>query len=80
MVLTTIAAEGTGLRHRRECIIADTVSEWIEGINQLCLDEYLRKELSETAYQHIAENFSYQKGREDMRKVLESVDIYNSNP
>lgn len=78
MVISPVAAEGTGMRHGQECIIADTVDEWKHGIDQLMASEALRVKMAARALEFVKSNFSFKSGREDMRTIFESVGIYSS--
>lgn len=79
-ILSPVAAEGTGLRHGQECLVAETTDEWKEAIHRLLDDESLWLKISSGALAYIEENFSFESGRKDMRKILESIDIYSSLP
>nr|WP_115093346.1 glycosyltransferase [Synechococcus sp. UW106] len=78
MVISPVAAEGTGLRHGQECMIADTVDEWKHAIDQLMASEGLRVKMATRALEFVGTNFSFESGREDMRTIFESVGIYSS--
>ena len=79
-ILSPVAAEGTGLRHGQECLIAETTDEWKEAIHRLLDNESLWLKISSNAKAYVEENFSFKSGREDMRKILESINIYSSLP
>ena len=79
-ILSPIAAEGTGLRHGQECLVADTVDEWKGAIHRLLTDDELWLKISEKAQHFVVDNYSFKRGREKMRRILESVDIYCSLP
>jgi GT2 family glycosyltransferase/glycosyltransferase involved in cell wall biosynthesis len=80
MVISPVAAEGTGLRHGQDCMIADTVDEWKHAIEQLMASESLRVRVAEQALEFVKANFSFKSGRKDMRAIFESVGIYSSLP
>ena len=79
-ILSPIAAEGTGLRDGQECLIAETTDEWDQAICHLLSDETLWLKISEKAQDFVIKNYSFKSGREKMRKILESINIYNSLP
>lgn len=79
-ILSPVAAEGTGLRNGEECLVAETVDEWEEAIHHLLNDEELWLKISEKAQKFVIDNYSFKTGREKMRRILESIDIYSSLP
>ena len=46
-VLSPVAAEGIGLRHGHDCMIADKPADWAAAIHDLARDAKLWKTLSE---------------------------------
>lgn len=79
-ILSPVASEGTGLRHGQECLIAESTDEWKEAIHRLLDDESLWLKISSGALAYIEEKFSFESGRKDMRKILESINNYSSLP
>ena len=79
-ILSPLAAEGTGLRDGQECLIAETTDEWDQAICHLLSDETLWLKISEKAQDFVIKTYSFKSGREKMRKILESINIYNSLP
>ena len=79
-ILSPVAAEGTGLRHGQECLIAETTDEWIEAVHRLLDDEALWDKISTSAQEFILNNYSFESGREKMIKILESINIYSYLP
>ncbi len=77
-VLSPIAAEGIGLRHGQDCMIASTPQEWTEAITALEGDDALWQSVSEAGRAYVSERFSFAKGREKMRAAFEAVDIFLS--
>lgn len=75
-VLSPTAAEGIGLRHGRECMIATTPTEWIDAINQLQNDPKLWQTLSNNAHDLARTQFSFENGRKLMRAAFESADLF----
>ena len=76
-VLTPTAAEGVGLRHGHDCMIATTPGEWREAISRLQTDDDLWHALSANAREYVQQTFSFETGRELMRAAFESVDLYS---
>ena len=79
-ILSPVAAEGTGLRHGQECLVAETTDDWKEAIHRLVDDEALWLKIASNAQAYVEDNFSFKSGRKDMRKILESINIYSSLP
>ena len=77
-VMTPVAAEGIGLRHGHDCMIATTPAEWIEAIMKLYHDDACWQAVSENARAYTRDRFSFQRGRKQMRAAFEAVDIYVS--
>ena len=75
-VLTPVAAEGIGLRHESDCLIARTPDEWVEAVVRLNQDDALWQKLSETSRQYMADSYSFERGRELMREAFEAADIF----
>lgn len=77
-VLTTVAAEGTGLRDGTDCFIADTPAEWIDKITRLYDDAKLWEKFRQNSLDLARSRYSFDKGREQMRSTFEAVDLYKS--
>ena len=75
-VLTPVAAEGIGLRHGQDCLIARTAEDWVEAITRLNTDDALWQRMSETARQYMADNYSFERGRIAMRAAFEAADMF----
>ncbi|MEO0659454.1 MAG: glycosyltransferase [Pseudomonadota bacterium] len=75
-VLSPMAAEGIGLRHGQDCMIATTGTEWLQGITTLYDDDAAWSEMSEAGRKLIATQFSFDRGREQMRTAFEAVEIF----
>lgn len=76
-VLSPIAAEGVGLRHGHDCLIAATELEWRDAIDALLTDAALWREISENARRYVERSFSFEAGRKLMRQAFEAVDLYS---
>jgi GT2 family glycosyltransferase len=76
-VLTPVAAEGIGLRHGHDCLIAETPEDWARAITRLMEEDTLWASMSTAARSYAAERFSFAAGREKMRAVFEAVDLFN---
>jgi len=77
-VLSPVAAEGTGVAHDREAIVAETVQEWVDGICALYSDEARWAAMSENATRFARSQYSFAAGRRRMASALASVDVYTS--
>jgi O-antigen biosynthesis protein len=75
-VLTPTAAEGIGLRHGHDCLIAKTPEEWVEGITRLCQDDELWASISHAARSYAASQFSFAAGKLKMKAAFEAVDMF----
>lgn len=76
-VLTPTAAEGIGVRHGHDCLIATTPAEWSTAITRLQTDDVLWQQMSDQARAYVAEHFSFQTGRALMRAAFESADLFS---
>lgn len=76
-VLTPTAAEGIGVRHDHDCLIATTPTEWQEAIARLMGDDALWHKISGNARDYVRQSFSFETGRTLMRAAFESVDLYS---
>ena len=77
-ILTPVAAEGIGLRHGHDCLIARTPQEWGESIKKLYNDEALWKAISKASREYAEQQFSFGEGRRLMREIFESIELFNS--
>ena len=77
-ILTPTAAEGIGLRHGYDCLIAGSPQEWADAIKQLYNDEALWKSISKASRDYALQKFSFREGRRLMREIFESVDLCKS--
>ncbi len=75
-VLSPVAAEGTGLRHGHDCLIAETPQDWSEAIAQLSQDDALWEAMSTAARSYAAARFSFTAGRAKMKAAFEAVDLF----
>ena len=77
-VLSSIAAEGTGLRDGSDCFIADTPAEWVEKIGVLYDDVNLWEKFRQNGLDLARNRYSFERGREQMRAAFEAVDLFRS--
>jgi O-antigen biosynthesis protein len=75
-VLSPVAAEGIGLRHGQDCLIAHSASEWVEAVLRLHNDEALWQEMSDAARVYMSANYSFARGRAAMLTAFEAADLY----
>ena len=59
VVATSVAAEGLELTHGQDLWIADTASDFIEGILRLKRDPELAEKMAANAKRHVAEHFAW---------------------
>ena len=77
-VLTPVAAEGIGLRHGHDCLIAETPQAWAEAITRLMQDYALWSAMSGAARAYAADRFSFAAGRAKMKAAFEAVDLFGA--
>jgi GT2 family glycosyltransferase len=77
-VLSPVAAEGIGLRHGHDCLIAETPQAWAEAITRLMQDDALWEAMSQAARAYTAERFSFAAGRAKMKAAFEAVDLFGA--
>ena len=75
-VLSPIAAEGTTLRNKNDCLIAKTNQEWTSSILDLMNDKSLWDKISSNSINYAKDQYSFESGKNQMKKILESVDLY----
>lgn len=75
-VLSPLAAEGIGLRHGHDCLIAETPDAWVEAISRLVDDETLWTQVRDNALNLARERFGFDTAREQMRRVFEAIELY----
>ena len=76
-VLTPTAAEGIGVRHEHDCMIATSAMEWCDAIDALVNDPELWQRMSDNARAYVGHTFSFETGRSLMRTAFETVDLYS---
>ena len=77
-ILSPVAAEGIGLRHGHDCLIAETPQDWADAIIRLSEDDRLWAAMSEAARAYAAERFSFAEGRARMKAAFEAVDLFGA--
>jgi glycosyltransferase involved in cell wall biosynthesis len=75
-VLSPLAAEGIGIRHGKEALIADKPEEWVNAIAEIYDDEKRWCAISEAARSFAGEQYSAARGLRLMRSALEQAGIY----
>ncbi len=77
MVLSPVAAEGTGIRDGREAFIAATPAEWAESIGKLYDNDGLWFDMQLSARQFAASEYGFERGQKHMRHALQMVDVFS---
>ncbi|MEP0356631.1 glycosyltransferase [Paraglaciecola sp.] len=77
-ILTDVAAEGTGLSNGINTLIANDPQEWVSAIMRLYDDSKLWQRFAENSLMLAEENFSFEHGIKQFKKIFESVGIYTS--
>ena len=75
-VLSPIAAEGTGLVDGQTCLVAETSEDWVSAIRRLIGDDALWTRMSSEARDYVGTAYSFETGRQRLRTILETLDIY----
>lgn len=79
-VVSPVAAEGTGLRHGYDCLIAREPEEWVEAIADLYEKDELWTSLRTRGIDLVRADYSFERGRTLMRDAFEAVGIFNTKP
>jgi len=77
-VLTSIAAEGTGIRDGVEAFIADKPEDFARAIAELYDNPARWEVMSAAALELAAERYSFEAGRAMMKRALDSIGIVTS--
>jgi glycosyltransferase involved in cell wall biosynthesis len=70
VVLSAVAAEGTGMAHGREAFVAENAAEWVEGIGALYSDEARWTAMSDSAVALARSQYTFEAGRRKRRAAL----------
>jgi len=76
-VLSPTAAEGIGLRHMHDCMIAQTPAEWRTAIETLYKDQALWQKIADNARAFMADAYSFDKGLGHMQVAFEEVSLFS---
>jgi GT2 family glycosyltransferase len=74
-VLSTVAAEGTGLTDGESCLTADTVQQWVDGVSKLYTDEALWNKVGESALRLAETRFAFARGVDEFESALSKINI-----
>jgi glycosyltransferase involved in cell wall biosynthesis len=74
-VLSSLAAEATGLRHGEEVCIARTTENWIQAVEQLCCDNDQWCAMSAAAHRYARIAWSRERGLELMAQALQRLNL-----
>lgn len=74
-VLSPIAAEGTGLVHGQDCLIAESPEQWVDAILSLYLDESLWSALANGGLRLAETRYTFEQGARDFRSALTKIGI-----
>lgn len=72
-ILSPIAAEGIGLRHDLDCLIAQNPDEWCHQIDRLMRDDDLWLSLRDAARDYLDQAFGRDQGRNRMAAILHAA-------
>jgi glycosyltransferase involved in cell wall biosynthesis len=73
VVTSSIGAEGMGIVHNRQALIADDATRFASAINQLCSDPDLWHRISSAAISHAAEQYSPEIMLHKLRRVISAI-------
>jgi glycosyltransferase involved in cell wall biosynthesis len=73
VVASSVAAEGMGLQHRRELLIADTPEDFIKAVAELYTGKALWEQLSAAGRRALRERFSEEVIRRNLEEALASA-------
>jgi len=79
-VVSPVAAEGTGLRHDYDCLIAREPEQWVEAIADLYEKDKMWSTLRNRGMDLVRTDYSFARGRSMMREAFEAVGIFNTKP
>jgi GT2 family glycosyltransferase/glycosyltransferase involved in cell wall biosynthesis/SAM-dependent methyltransferase len=74
-VMTTIAAEGLGIRAGVDALVADSPEGFADAVVRLYTDQDLWQHLSATGMEVVKERFSFDAGLRTVEDLLRSLDI-----
>ncbi len=74
-VTTTLGAEGMGLIHGENILIADEPSAFAEEVVNLYNNQELWDRLSSESLKYVSENYSFKKGISIMSDLFKSIDL-----
>ena len=75
-VLSPIAAEGIGGRVGTDYVLADSPTEWVDGIAALIEDETRWNAVSASARDLVATTYGFERGVKALRRALECIEIF----
>jgi glycosyltransferase involved in cell wall biosynthesis len=73
IVSTTHGADGTGLTHGKDCLLADNAEEFANAVVSLLRDKELAYQLSINAFNHVKSNFSHDAVRIRRNHIFQSL-------
>ncbi len=73
IVTTSLGAQGVDARSGRDMVVADDAAEFAAAIVRLLRDDAMCESLGENAREMAVESFSWEKGVEELERVLQDV-------
>jgi GT2 family glycosyltransferase/glycosyltransferase involved in cell wall biosynthesis len=74
-VLSSIAAEGTGLSHETDCLIAETADQWADCVVRLYTDEELWNRIAASALQLAQTRYSFDGAVPQLERELARIGL-----
>jgi len=75
-VVSPVAAEGTGLVHGLNCLVAESPKEWTECVAHLYTDEALWSELGTNALQLARAKYAFEGALDSFERALEKIGLH----
>jgi GT2 family glycosyltransferase/glycosyltransferase involved in cell wall biosynthesis len=75
-VMSSLSAEGIGLRHGLDTIIADRPEDWVAGIVRLYNDEETWTAMSQRVMDLARSHYSFEMGVAGLREALAAIDFF----
>ncbi|MDI9846575.1 glycosyltransferase [Rhodoblastus sp. 17X3] len=75
-IMTSIAGEGIAISNGSEAFIANALTEWVDSVKTLYMDEKRWMDMSDRARRFARLNFSFEAGRIKMKEALAKAGVY----
>lgn len=79
VVATSVAVEAMHIRHGQDCMVAETLQQFIEYLEEVYFNDALCNRLARNAYQSVYRHFSMQEARSQLIKGLDRLALVLGN-